>query len=390
MKRIERLRGFLRDTGAFEVDVAGNRVQLLHDGEQCFPAMFEAIGHARDEILLEMYWFDSDRTGRAFASALSAKAREGVRVRVIYDAVGSFGVDESMFAEMRAAGCEVIEYNPVAPFRKRFRLGVLNNRDHRKILVVDGRLAMTGGINLADHWAPARDGGDGWRDDMISIEGPSVEQMRTLFFHTWKAAGGSMDGARLTRDSREPRAPGAIHVRILANNYRGERSAIRKAYIARIVAAKKSVFIANSYFVPDRIVRLALEAAARRGVDVRVLLPGVSDVPLVRLASQRLFTQLLESGVRLFEWERTILHTKTAVVDEEWCTVGTFNLDQRSWRFNLEVNVSVEDPALGIALRGRIGRDMDASKEITLEHWRFRPFLQRIAEQFFYLFRRFL
>ncbi len=389
-ERIERLRGMLRSPSTFETDIGGNHVSLLADGDQCLGAMLEAIAWARYEILLEMYWFASDRTGRRFAEALSARAREGIKVCVIYDSVGSFGVDEKMFAEMRKAGCEVIEYNPISPFRRRFRLGVLNNRDHRKILVVDSRVAMTGGTNLGDPWASIEEGGEGWRDDMVRIEGPAAERMRGLFLQTWKSVGGKVPDSRMRRDSRAPRQPGDSNVRILTNNYRGERAAIRRAYLSQIVRSQSHVYIENSYFVPDRVVRLALAAAARRGVDVRVLLPGRSDVVAVQYAAQRLYTWLLENGVRLFEWQGPVLHSKSAIVDGEWATVGTYNLDYRSWRFNLEVNVSISDGAFARALGARILRDLDRATEIKLDQWRYRSIGRRFIEQFFYLFRRLL
>ena len=169
------LRNIFGSTAGFETLVSGNGVTLLHDGEQAFPAMLEAIEAAEREILLEMYWFGSDAVGRQFAKALSSRARAGLRVRVIYDAVGSVQSDGRMFARMRDAGCEVEQYNPIAPWRARFRIGVVNHRDHRKLLIVDRRVGFTGGVNLGNEWAPESAGGGGWRDDTIRIEGPAAE-----------------------------------------------------------------------------------------------------------------------------------------------------------------------------------------------------------------------
>ena len=288
------------------VMVAGNAVTLLHDGEQCYPAMLEAIASASEEILFEMYWFASDRTGRVFADALAAKAAEGVRVHVIFDAVGSWEADRSMFAEMRAAGCQVHEYNPIAPFRKRFRLGVVNRRDHRKILVVDGHIAMTGGVNIGDPWAPVEDGGAGWRDDMIRIDGPAAGQMRALFMRTWTDLGLDQPSfSHVLSDSEVQAQYGDCPVRVVTNARFGERRAMRRAYIEQIQAARSHIFVANSYFVPDRVVRRELANAVARGVDVRILVPGRSDVIAVHYASRRLYGWLMRHGIKLYQWQRT-------------------------------------------------------------------------------------
>ena len=184
------LRHRLGSTRGFEGLVEGNRVTLLHDGVQCYPAMLEAIAAAEREVLLEMYWFGSDRTGWRFAEALMEKARAGIPVDVIYDAVGSIEADGALFDALRDAGCRVLEYNPIAPWRQRFRLGVVNNRNHRKMLIVDRKIGFTGGVNIGDPWAPEEEGGEGWRDDMIRIEGPAVEFMRRIFLHGWKSTVG--------------------------------------------------------------------------------------------------------------------------------------------------------------------------------------------------------
>jgi len=374
------------------VTLAGNRVALLHDGAQCLPAMLDAIASAKHEILLEMYWFGSDRTGRRFAEALADKARGGVRVCVIYDSIGSIEAEESMFDSMRAAGCRVHEYNPVAPWRSRFRIGVVHRRDHRKILIVDGRVAMTGGVNLGDPWAPEDEGGQGWRDDMIRIEGPAAPSMRELFLNTWRRVGEQGPGSATSGELQsQPHSAirGPSPVQVLANHGPARR-VIRQAYLTELSAARKTAYIANSYFVPDRIVRRALSKAAQRGVDVRVLVPGISDVPAVYYAGRKLYSWLMSRGIRLYEWQNTILHAKTAAIDDRWATVGTYNLDYVSWRFNLEVNVAVHDPTVARALRTRIEQDCAQSLEIKPEQWRFRPPAERLLEQFFYLFRKIL
>jgi cardiolipin synthase len=363
--------------------LTGHRVSLLHDGEQCLPAMLQAIAGAQREILLEMYWFDSDSTGRSFAQALSAKAAQGVVVCVTYDAFGSWEADRSMFEQMRAAGCSVYEYNPLRWFM-RFRRR--NLRNHRKLLVVDAQLGMVGGTNLADAWAPLAQGGQGFRDDMVRIEGPAVVQMRETFLHTFR------DHKR-SRSSLPP-SPAATHAgdtraMVLSNDRRGHRRVIERAYVAAIEGARTRVLIENSYFIPSFAVRRALARAVQRGVDVRVVLPFVSDVPIVSYAARSLYAHLLARGIRIYEWGERILHSKIAVVDD-WCTVGTHNLDYRSFLLNLEINVVIDDAKVATALAARICRDLSESIEIDATTWRYRPIFQRLLEHVVYRFRRWL
>ncbi len=373
--------------------VSGNLVTLLHDGEQAFPSMLEAIEEARSEILLEMYWFGSDHTGTAFANALAERARDGVVVRIVYDSLGSWETSRSLFDRLREAGCDVQEFGPIAPWRRQFRIGVVNHRNHRKMLIVDRRVGFTGGVNLGDPWAPVEEGGQGWRDDMVRIEGPAVEQMRAIFKNGWKRV---IEPASPSRPSMAPPAADEFpddansKVRVLANHYFGERRAIRRAYLERIRSAKRSVYITNSYFVPDFRIRRALSQAAQSGVDVRVILPARTDVPAVYYAARNLYGLLLESGIRLYEWQGRVLHAKTAVIDGMWSTIGTYNLDYRSWRFNLEVTAAIEDEHFGHAMEKRFFADLEHAPSVDLAAWRKRPFKDRLVENFFYRFRKML
>jgi len=387
----EQLRKVFVSTSGFEALVSGNRVTLLHDGEQAFPAMLEAIAEAKREILLEMYWFASDEVGRQFADALTAKAETGVTVRVIYDAVGSIQSDGRMFSRLRDAGCEVEQYNPIAPWRARFRIGVVNNRDHRKLLIVDRQVGFTGGVNLGNEWAPKGAGGAGWRDDTIRIEGPAVEQMCDIFDYGWRriVEPPSADRPRLRPPVDTGDGTGS-RVRVLANHYFRERRAIRQAYLRRIESAQRSVCITNSYFVPDGQIRRVLGRAVARGAEVRVIVPGKSDVFAVRHAARKLYGRLLEAGIQLYEWQGSILHSKTAVIDGRWCTVGTYNLDARSLRFNLEVVAAVEDAAVAGAMEDRFNEDLEHAKLVSYEEWRRRPLHVRMLDDFFYRFHRLL
>lgn len=367
--------------------VPGNRVSFLHDGEQALPAMLEAIRRAQVEVLLEMYWFGSDATGRGFAAALSQKAQEGVRVCVSFDAVGSYETDRAMFEAMRAAGCDVQEHNPLALFSRRFSFRRFNRRNHRKMLLIDGCVAFTGGLNLGDAWAPASQGGGGFRDDMVRVEGPAVRVMRNIFVHAYRG-----DRARELHTASLPEAEacGSSRVRVIANDRWRDRRVIEQTYLAQIRAARQRVLITNSYFIPRRTVRRALAAAVRRGVRVCVLVPHQSDVPAVTYATRRLYGRLLSAGIEIYEWTASVLHSKTAVVDDAWCTVGTYNLDYRSWAYNLEINVVVEDRAAARSLAKRMLADIERSGRPTLRNWTFRSLGERLLEELFYRLRRFL
>lgn len=407
-----RLRRFFRRQrrapGERDMTVAGNSVALLVDGAKAFPSMLAAIAGARLEVLVEMYWFDSDAVGQRFADALAERARAGVRVAVIYDGVGSLGVDDAMFDALRAAGAEVHEYNPVAPWTHRWRLGTLNSRDHRKILVTDNAVAFTGGINFGLPWAPESEGGEGWRDDAVRIEGPAAAQLREVFFETWRRVGGSpyapiaisprpvadlpaeVGAQALSAPQQTPHSRGGQAVRALASGHWHTRALIRGAYLEHIAHAQRFVFIANSYFIPDREVCRALAAAVARGVDVRVLVAGQSDVPAAYYASRFLYARLLRSGVALYEWTKSVFHAKTAVIDGEWSTIGSYNLDYRSWRLNLELNVAIDGSEVAEALRARFLHDTEQSNKVDLAQFRFRAMHDRLREWFYFLFRRLL
>jgi cardiolipin synthase len=341
--------------------------------------MLEAIRSAKHEILLEMYWFDSDRTGLEFAEALMERARAGVCVRVIYDAVGSIEADPAMFERMIQAGCDVLEFNPIAPWRARFSFARINQRTHRKLLVVDGRLAITGGLNLANHWAPKEQGGDAFRDDAIEILGKAALELRALFYRTFPAPpiGYSIPVF----------AGGETEVTVLASDLHAERRGIYDGYINAIARATRSIIITNSYFIPASRVRKALARAVARGVRVRVLVPRDTDVKAAQFASRHSYERLLESGVEVHEWLGGVLHSKTAVIDDTWCTVGSFNFDARSIQNNLELNVALESPEVATALRWRVEQDLAHSMAIHLASWRRRSWLERVLESFFYAFR---
>ncbi len=360
--------------------MAGNKVRLLRNGREAFPTMLRAIEQAQEQVLLEMYWFDSDATGSRFAEALIHAAIRGVEVCVIYDSLGSIEASSAMFDSMRDAGVKVVEFNPIMPWHQRFRVALLTRRDHRKILVVDQKLGFTGGINIANHWAPSEQGGGGWRDDMVEVEGAAVAGFVDCFRSTWEEEGGE-PVAFVDRAPGTSKDTTGQRVRVLGEAIHRERREIVRAYLYHIYRARKRVWIANSYFVPEgRIVR-ALSYAALRGVDVRVLLPGHSDVEIVRLASRAIYERMLKSGIHIFEWQKNVLHSKTAVIDGRWSTVGTFNLDYRSLRTNLEVNVAVLDAGFGSVMEESFQADCAESEEISYADFNRRSLPQRFLEQ---------
>jgi cardiolipin synthase len=380
--------GFRSARGEF---VPGNAVTFLRDGREAFPAMLEAIESAKQQILLEMYWFESDRTGRRFAEALARARARGVEVAVIYDSVGSLGADREMFAELERRGVHVLEYHPVAPWRRRFRFSLarLSNRNHRKILVTDGSTGFTGGINLADEWLPLEEEGGGWRDDMVRIVGPAVDGFTRCFHRIWRRHR-CPPIHRLWADPAAVRGGRLLPVRVVGERFFQHRHEIARDYTARLAMAKHRAYIANSYFVPDRPVRRALLRAARRGVDVRILVPANSDVEPVKYAGRAVYGKLLKAGVRIFEWQDTMYHSKTAVIDGEWSTIGTFNLDYMSLRFNLEVNACVLDREFASEIEASFARDLLRTREIEAREFRFRPLADRLLEYGFYRMRKIL
>ena len=355
--------------------VGTDAVRLLCDGAGAFPAMLEAIASAKREILLEMYWIGTDRVGVMFRDALVARAKDGILVRVIYDALGSIGMSFGWWDPLLDAGGDVREYHSLVPFNPSFRWDRVEQRDHRKLLVVDGKDGFTGGINLGLQWLSADEGGGGWRDDMVHVRGDAAEELRSLFYRTWRR----VSRIPAPRDLRPLPGRRTRPVWVLANRRRHRRS-IHREYLVRIGSAQTSVEIANSYFVPDRSVRNALFRAVARGVRVRVLLPAVNDVQIVQYAQEALFDTLMRHGVEVYALAPPMLHSKTAIIDDHFCTIGSYNLDQRSWRKNLELNLAVEDGAFARHVREQYDRDCARAKRVELHDWRDRSLARRGAE----------
>lgn len=365
------------------MQVGAHRLALLRDGEQAFPAMLEAIARAERSVCLETYILKSDGAGRRFGAALAERAAAGVEVNLLYDAWGS-SVSSAYIAELRAAGVRTLSFRPVAlsaPFQK------LARRDHRKLLVVDTHVGFTGGMNIADDYAAASEGGRGWRDTQVRLEGPAAAELQYLFLRTWRRSGGApLDERRYSYDGRRPDPL----VRIIGTGLPRRRRWVRDEYRAAFDEARRRLWITSAYFLPPLRMVHALAEAARRGVDVRIMLAGTTDVPPVLMASRALYGHLLRAGVRLFEWRGRVLHAKTAVVDGRWSTIGSANLDSQSLRKNLEANAVIEHEGFAFAMERMFREDLESCEEVTEERWEHRSLLERAASFTAYLARDWL
>lgn len=342
------------------VVVGRNRVRFLRDGAEGYPAMLAAIGAARSEIVLEMYWFGSDVVGELFVDALASRAREGLIVRVIFDAVGSTPIDMEMFEMLRAAGGDVRIFNPLLRSWRRM-IPRWVRRDHRKILVCDGEVGYTGGLNIGRPWAPRDQGGEGWRDDIVEVTGPCARELRSVFYETWRRVlkrRERQDPRLLPEDAPLLTSSPTENVWVIANRRRPSRRAIRATYLRWIHRARRSIDLVNAYFVPDLATRRALLGAVRRGVVVRVVVPQNGDVPLVQWALEATLERLTKRGVEAWAYRDGVLHSKTAVVDDDLVTIGSYNLDARSFRYNLEVNVAVRSTEFASIVRRAIDSDI--------------------------------
>jgi cardiolipin synthase A/B len=370
--------------------VRGNQAAMLVDGPRTHDAMFDAMAGAQDHINLQSYILEGGEIGAQLARLAQQKVAQGVRVNILYDSVGSIGTPREYFARLRGHGAAVCEFNPVNPLRASIGWR-LNSRDHRKILVVDGKVAFTGGINLSSAYSsgsrsnrpprdvkPGEESARGWRDTQVRIEGPAVARFQRLFLDAWalQDCGPIAEGTYFPR--LEPR--GGQAVRVLSSDPGAGTSQMYRALLSAIGEAKQRVWLAFGYFVPDPWTVLALTEAARRGVDVRLVLPGFSDFWAPVYAGRSHYETLLRAGVRIFEWHEALMHAKTAVIDSQWASIGSTNLDWRSIVHNYEADLVVEDRAFARELERRFALDVKASEEVRLEKWEHRGMVERAKE----------
>ena len=365
---------------------AGNKTVLLQDGPATYKAMLAAIGAAKDHINFETYIFEDDETGRQFADALLTKQAQGVQVNLIYDSVGSIGTPKAFFDRLKAGGIAVLEFNPVNPLTARKGWQV-NNRDHRKLLIVDGRTVFLGGINISNVYSsgsspsrstPSSAKTAGWRDTQIQIDGPVADEFQKLFIATWTKQG----GAPLASKNYFPAltAKGGDLVRSIGSTPDNPHSLIYLTLISAITNSEKAVRLTNAYFVPDPQLLKALTDAAQRGVKVELMLPGLSDSNLVFHAGRSHYSALLAAGVRIYERGGGVLHSKTALIDGVWSCIGSTNLDWRSFLHNDEVNAVILGAEFARQMQAMFDQDLAASTAITAAEWERRPLKFKMKE----------
>lgn len=373
--------------------VLGNRLVLLQNGPSTYAAMFAAIRAARDHINLETFIFDDGEMGIRFSDLLLERQAAGVQVNVIHDGVGSLSTPTAFFDRLRAGGIRVLEFNPVNPMAGAGAQWALNNRDHRKLLVVDGRIAFTGGVNIADTYSRGPSGRGrlmrkgtqskpttaGWRDTQIQIEGPAVAEFQKLFLETWrKQTGQALPGSQYF----PPLVPqGDEIVRAIGSTSDDERSLIYLTLLSALTHAERTVHLTVAYFDPDPQLLAALTGAAARGVEVSLVLPSHSDSWAAFHLGRSSYDTLLRGGVHLYERRGAVMHAKTACIDGVWSTIGSTNLDSRSFLHNDEINAVILGRGFAAQMDAMFVADILESNSIVLESWRRRPWSARIKEQ---------
>ncbi|MBJ6978147.1 MULTISPECIES: phospholipase D-like domain-containing protein [unclassified Luteimonas] len=360
----------------------GNHVIDYENGDEIFPAMLGAIASAQKTITFETYIYWSGDIGKKFEQALSERARAGVKVHLLVDWVGSIKMDEDMLQSMKDAGVEVERYRPL----HWYNLGRMNNRTHRKLLVIDGHVGYTGGVGIADQWTGHAQDPDHWREAHFRIEGPAVAQMQSAFNDNWiKTTGTLLNGP----DYFPPLEPvGDMDAHLFIASPAGGSESMHLMYLSAIAAAEHTIDLTASYFVPDELIMKALVAARKRGVRVRVLLPGEHiDSETVRLSSKASWGGLLQAGIEIHEYQPTMLHVKLLIVDGELVSLGSTNFDIRSFRLNDEASLNVYDHGFAARMTEVFEKDLESAVQYSYEMWDNRPLREKLAEKFVRPFR---
>jgi cardiolipin synthase A/B len=374
----------------------GNKVTLLTDGQAAYAAMFKAMESARDHINLETFIVDDDDVGRKFSDLLLKKQEEGVQVNFIYDSVGSFSTPAAFFQRLRDGGIQVVEFNPINPL-KAHKNWLLVHPDHRKILIVDGQIAITGGINISSVYSSklsgrGKDVDEGtplpWRDTDVQIEGPAVAEFQKLFLDTWS----KQNGPQLSERNYYPKMKeeGTALVRVVGSTPGSDNRITFIVYVAAITFAEHSIHLTNAYLIPDDQILKAFTDAAIRGVDVKIILPGTTDSSLALDAARYNYSELLESGVKIYERHNALLHAKTAVIDGVWSTIGSTNLDYWSMLSDDEANAVILSREFAAEMEKSFAKDLGESHQITRDEWKERPVLSKLREWYAHLFVRWL
>ena len=358
----------------------GNSFEVLENGDKMFPAMLGAIKAARRRISFETYIYDTGEIATQFTDALEQAARRGVKVNVVVDAVGASSMEKDHLERLRGAGCRVAQFNTPAWYS----LEELNYRTHRKILVVDGETAFTGGAGVADHWLGNADSKEHWRDTQVQVRGPLVRTMEAAFYENFLEADGASPPIL-----DPPPAPVGVQgeALVIRGSPTGGSNDLKRLYLLAIAAAKRTIDITTPYFVTDESTLWSLEDAVGRGVKIRILMEGdLTDAMPVKYASRHMYERLLQQGIELHEYQPTMMHTKTLVVDGIWSIFGSANFDNRSLELNDEMNVAANSHSLAQRFAADFEQDLKASRRITLEHWRQRPLMDKVRERFWTAF----
>lgn len=362
--------------------VGGNRVRMLLNGDEIFPAMLSAIEAAQSSITFETFIYWDGQIGQRFSAALAERSAVGVRVHVLLDWLGSDKLDAAAIRRMQQAGVEIERYRPL----RWYHLSRLNHRTHRKIMVIDGRVGFIGGVGIADQWLGHAESPDHWRDTHFQVEGPVVADLQAAFLDNWIKT-----RADVLNDDRyfPPLEPaGEVVAQAFKSSSREGSSSARLMFLLSIEAARERLLIANSYFVPDDRCVDALVAAARRGVAIEIIVPNhLTDVPLARHASRARWGPLLQAGIAIYEYQPTMFHCKVMVVDDRWSTVGSTNFDNRSFRLNDEANLNVLDEKFAAEQAQIFAADREQAQRITLSEWKNRPRREKLKEHLAALFR---
>ncbi|HEY1043131.1 MAG TPA: cardiolipin synthase [Telluria sp.] len=359
----------------------GNHVEELVNGDQIFPAMLDAIRSAKKTVTFETFIYWSETIGKEFADALSERARAGVKVHVLLDFLGSVKLDAASIEEMRAAGVEVERYHKPAWWK----FTRLNNRTHRKVLVIDGKLGFTGGVGIADQWRGNAQDKDHWRDTHFRVRGPVVGQMQAVFNDNWsKSTGAVLDGEEYFPALE---TAGDMPAQMFSSSPTGGSESMHLMYLMTITAARREIMLSSAYFVPDELAINALAEAARRGVKIRIITPGKHiDTAIVRAASRERWGKLLESGVQMAEYRPTMFHVKCLIVDGLLVSVGSTNFDNRSFSINDEANLNVFSREFAARQAAIFEEDWKKARQITLAEWENRPVLEKMTSKFYSMF----
>ena len=358
----------------------GNAFDVLTNGDQIFPAMLGAIDGARRRISFETYIFDTGEVATRFTEALERAARRGVTVNLVVDAVGAGSMEKEHLERLRQAGCRVAQFNVPAWYS----LEEINYRTHRKILVVDGETGFTGGVGVADHWLGNADSKEHWRDTQVRVRGPVVRMMEAAFYENFLEVDGTTPPVL---DPAPPPAGAEGEALVVRSSPSGGSNDLKRLYLLALAAAKRSVDITTPYFVTDESTLWSLEDAVRRGVKIRVVMEGdLTDAMPVKYASRHMYDRLLQQGIELYEYQPTMMHTKTLMVDGIWSIFGSANFDNRSLELNDEMNLAVNSHSLARRFQDDFEADLKASRRITLEEWRRRPLMAKMRERFWTAF----